>query len=162
MAFFPSLKQNFITYSKVLIAFLKFTSCDNHALMGGGYSNCCCSCSFEREIIKICQSSHKMYSNKEFSWVYNNLKCLYKKTLESYWMHPVIKPCKRTKKKLWNMLVTVISIVIGALRTIPKGLVKVGNWMTSRYHSNYNIVKIVQNTEIGPGDLRGIHWKPIS
>ena len=27
------------------------------------YSNCCCSCSFEAEIIKICQSSHKMYSN---------------------------------------------------------------------------------------------------
>ena len=27
------------------------------------YSNCCCSCSFEAEIIKIGQSSHKMYSN---------------------------------------------------------------------------------------------------
>ena len=27
------------------------------------YSNCCCSCSFELEIIKIGQSSHKMYSN---------------------------------------------------------------------------------------------------
>ena len=27
------------------------------------YSNCCCNCSFETEIIKICQSSHKMYSN---------------------------------------------------------------------------------------------------
>ena len=30
----------------------------------GVYSNCCCSCSFEAEIIKIGQSSHKMYSNK--------------------------------------------------------------------------------------------------
>ena len=28
------------------------------------YSNCCCSCSFKHEIIKICQSSHKIYSNK--------------------------------------------------------------------------------------------------
>ena len=28
------------------------------------YSNSCCSCSFESEIIKIGQSSHKMYSNK--------------------------------------------------------------------------------------------------
>ena len=28
------------------------------------YSNCCCSCWFEAEIIKIGQSSHKMYSNK--------------------------------------------------------------------------------------------------
>ena len=27
------------------------------------YSYCCCSCSFEPEIIKIGQSSHKMYSN---------------------------------------------------------------------------------------------------
>ena len=27
------------------------------------YSNCCCSCSFEPEIIKIVQLSHKMYSN---------------------------------------------------------------------------------------------------
>ena len=27
------------------------------------YSNYCCSCSFEAEIIKIGQSSHKMYSN---------------------------------------------------------------------------------------------------
>ena len=27
------------------------------------YSNCCCSCSLEPEIIKIGQSSHKLYSN---------------------------------------------------------------------------------------------------
>ena len=27
------------------------------------YSNCCCSCSLEAEIIKIGQSSHKIYSN---------------------------------------------------------------------------------------------------
>ena len=33
---FPSLKHNFIAYrsSKVLIAFLKFTSCDNQTLVG--------------------------------------------------------------------------------------------------------------------------------
>ena len=36
VAFFPSLKQNFIAYrsSTVQIAFLKFTSCDNQALVG--------------------------------------------------------------------------------------------------------------------------------
>ena len=64
MAFFPSLKHNFIAYrsSKVHIAFLKFTSCDNQALVGI-YSNCCCSCSFEPEIIKIGQSSHNMNGN---------------------------------------------------------------------------------------------------
>ena len=27
------------------------------------YSNCCCSCWFEPEIIKVVQSTHKMYSN---------------------------------------------------------------------------------------------------
>ena len=34
--FFPSLKQNFITYrsSKCRITFLKFTSCENQALVG--------------------------------------------------------------------------------------------------------------------------------
>ena len=36
VAFFLSLKQNFIAYcsSKFQIAFLKFTSCDNQALVG--------------------------------------------------------------------------------------------------------------------------------
>ena len=36
VAFFPSLKQNFIVYrsSKVQIAFLKLTSCENQALVG--------------------------------------------------------------------------------------------------------------------------------
>ena len=61
--FFASLKQNFlhIILPYVQIAFLQFTICDNQARV---YSNCCCSCWFEREIIKIGQSSHKMYSNK--------------------------------------------------------------------------------------------------
>ena len=36
VAFFPSLKHNFIAYrsSKVQIQFLKFTSCENQALVG--------------------------------------------------------------------------------------------------------------------------------
>ena len=46
----------------VQIAFLKFTSCDNQAL-SRVYSNCWYSCSFEPEIIKISQSSHKIYSD---------------------------------------------------------------------------------------------------
>ena len=34
-AFFPSLKQNLIAYrSSKVLAFLKFTSCDNQALVG--------------------------------------------------------------------------------------------------------------------------------
>ena len=43
------------------------------------YYNCCCSCSFEPEIIKIGPSSHVMYSNNsELSRVYDNFKYLYK------------------------------------------------------------------------------------
>ena len=32
------------------------------------YSNCCCRCSFESEMIKIGQSSHNMYSIVNFQW----------------------------------------------------------------------------------------------
>ena len=48
------------------------------------HSNCCCSCSFEAEIIK----------HNEFSRVYDNFKCLYKKkSLETYWKHHVSWYC---------------------------------------------------------------------
>ena len=52
-----------IVLLKCQIAFSKFTSFDNQALVRV-YSNCFCSCSFEAELIKMCQSFHKMYSNK--------------------------------------------------------------------------------------------------
>ena len=62
--FFPSLKQNFIAYRSSKVSDCIF---EIHQLWQSGfsrvYSNCCCSCSFEPEIIKIGQSSHKMYSN---------------------------------------------------------------------------------------------------
>ena len=64
VAFFPSFKQNFIAYRSSEVSDCIF---EIHQLWQSGfsrvYSNCCCSCSFEREIIKIGQSSHKMYSN---------------------------------------------------------------------------------------------------
>ena len=45
------------------------------------YSNSFCSCSFKLGIRKIGQSSHKMYSNdSKLSRVYDNFKCLYKKS----------------------------------------------------------------------------------
>ena len=63
MAFFPSLKQDFIAYSssKVLDCIFEI-----HQLWQSGFSRVysCCSCSFEAEIINLGQSSHKMYSNK--------------------------------------------------------------------------------------------------
>ena len=36
----------------------------------------------------------------------------------------VLRPCKEFEKKLWNMKVTIIPIVIGALSTVNEGLVK--------------------------------------
>ena len=61
---FPSLKHNFIAYSSSSRPDCIF---EIHQLwqsvFSRVYSNCCCSCSFEPEIIKIGQSSHKMYSN---------------------------------------------------------------------------------------------------
>ena len=57
----------------------------------------------------------------------------------------------RELKKLWNMKVTIVTIVIGALGTTPKGLL---NWRTSRDYPNDSIAKNGQNTETSPGDLR--------
>ena len=64
MAFFSSLKQNIIAYRSSKVPDRIF---EIYQLWQSGfsrvYSNCYCSCSIEAEIIKICQSSHKMYSN---------------------------------------------------------------------------------------------------
>ena len=64
VAFFPSLKQNFIAYrsSKVSDGIFEIPQVWQSGF-SWVYSNCCCSCSFEAKIIKIDQSSHKMYCN---------------------------------------------------------------------------------------------------
>ena len=91
VAFFPSLKQNFIAYSSSKVSSSPDWIFEIHQLLQSGfsrlYSNCCCSCSFEPEIIKIGQSSHKMYSNKivnfqESTTILN--ACT--KSVETYWM----------------------------------------------------------------------------
>ena len=67
VAFFPSLKHNFIAYRSSKESSRPDCIFEIHQLWQSGfsrvYSNCCCRCSFEPEIIKIGQSSHKMYSN---------------------------------------------------------------------------------------------------
>ena len=64
----------------------------------------------------------------------------------------------RELKKLWNMKVTIIPIVIGASGTVTKGLFQgtggLGSWRTSGDHPNYSIIENDQNTEKSPGDLR--------
>ena len=67
VAFFLSLKQNFISCRSSKVSSRPDCIFEIHQLWQSGfsrvYSNCCCSCSFESEIIKIGESSHKMYSN---------------------------------------------------------------------------------------------------
>ena len=67
VSFFPSLKQNFIAYRSSKVSSCPDCIFEIDQLWQSGfsrvYSNCCYSCSFEAEIIKIGQSSHKMYSN---------------------------------------------------------------------------------------------------
>ena len=65
--FFPSLKQNFIAYRSSKVSSRPDCIFEIHQQWQSGfsrvYSNCCFSCSFEAEIIKVGLSSHKMYSN---------------------------------------------------------------------------------------------------
>ena len=64
VAFFRSLKHKFIAYRSSKVSDCIF---EIHQLWQSRfiwvYSNWCCRCSFKPEIIKIGQSSHKMYSN---------------------------------------------------------------------------------------------------
>ena len=70
----------------------------------------------------------------------------------------VIKPCQRTEK-LWNMKVTVIPIIIGALGTTHKGLIRrledleIRGWAETILTID-SIVEIGQNTEKSPGHLK--------
>ena len=95
MAFFPSLKQNFIAYRSSKVSSRPDGIFEIHQLWQLGfnrvYSNSSCSCSFEAEIIKIGQSSHKMYSSNivNFQESTTILNACTKKSLETYWMHHV-------------------------------------------------------------------------
>ena len=86
-ASFPSLKQNFIAYRSSKVSDCIF---EIYQLWQSGfsrvYSNCCWSCLFESEIIKIGQSSHKMYSNNivNFQESTTILNACTKKSLDSY------------------------------------------------------------------------------
>ena len=63
----------------------------------------------------------------------------------------------RELKKVRNMKVTIVPILIAAFGTVTKGLLKktgeLGNMRTSGDHPNYCIIEIGQNTEKSNGDL---------
>ena len=64
---------------------------ESHQLLQSGfsrvYSNCCCSSSFEPEIIKIVQSSNKMDSNNVLNFQESTT---------------ILNAC--TKKKVWKLI----------------------------------------------------------
>ena len=60
---FSSLKQNFIAYRPSKVSSRPDCMIFEIHQLYRVYSNPCCMCSFEAEIIKIGQSSHKMYCN---------------------------------------------------------------------------------------------------
>ena len=84
VAFFPSLKQNFIAYRSSKVSDCIF---EIHQLWQLGYcwvySNCCSSSSFEPEIIEIGQSSHKIYSNNILNYFNDNLNACTKNLLKA-------------------------------------------------------------------------------
>ena len=88
---FPSLKQSFIAYPSSKVSSLPDYIFLIHQLWQSGfsrvYSNSCCSCSFEAEIIKIVRSSHKMYSNNILNFQESTT---------------ILNAC--TKKKVWKLI----------------------------------------------------------
>ena len=72
VAFFQSLKQNFIAYRSSKVSCCPDCIFEIHQLwqlgFGRVHSNSCCSCSFEAEIIKNGESYHKIYSNNTLNF----------------------------------------------------------------------------------------------
>ena len=105
VAFFPSLKQNFIAYRSSKVSSRPDCIFEIHQLGQSAfswvYSNSCCSYSFETEIIKIGQSSHKRYSNN----IENVQECT--TILNAH-----------TKKKLWKLIVRTSKLQVQ--RNIPR------------------------------------------
>ena len=69
----------------------------------------------------------------------------------------LLRPCKRTKNTMKNGGDTDTNCICCARnnsKRIGKGTERLGNKRTSGNHPDYSIVKIDQNTEMGPGDLR--------
>ena len=69
---FSKFKHKIIAYRSSKVSSRPDCIFEIHQLWQSGfsrvYSNCCCSCSFEAELIKIGQSSHKMYSNNRVNF----------------------------------------------------------------------------------------------
>ena len=92
---FSKFKQNFIAYRSSKVSSRPDCIFEIHLMWQSGFSrvcyNCCCSCLFVPEIIKIGQSFHKMYSHNIVNLQESTtiLNACTKKSLETYWIHHV-------------------------------------------------------------------------
>ena len=93
VAFFPSLKQNFIAYPyfKVSDCILEITSCDNQALVGY-FPIAAVAVHLNLKSEKIDQLSHKMVSNNILNFQESTtiLNASIKKSLETYWITHIV------------------------------------------------------------------------
>ena len=85
---FSKFKTEFYCISFIVTSRLHF---EIHQLWQSGfwrvYFNCCCSCSFEPEIIKIGQSSQKMYSNNKPN--FQESTTILNVCTKTIWMHHI-------------------------------------------------------------------------
>ena len=109
VAFFPSLKQNFIAYRSSKVSDCIF---EIHQLWQSGfsrvYSNSCCSWSFEPELIKIGQSSYKIYSNnilnsQESTTIFNACTKIVLKLIEFTTYYNKTRYKKKTHEMRWSV-----------------------------------------------------------
>ena len=144
VAFFPSLKQNFIAYRSSKVSSRPDYIFENPQLWQSGfsrvYSNCCCSCWFEAEIIKIGQSCHKIYSNNILNFQESTT---------------ILNACTKKSGNLLKAPRTNCDWCVwhGNWRII-KGPGGFGSWWPSGDHLNSSIIENAQNTEKSPRDLR--------
>ena len=92
VTFFPSLKHNFIAYRSSKGSDCIFEISQQwQSGFSRVYSNYCGSFWFKPEILKIGQSSHKIYSNNIVNFPESTtiLNAHTKKSLETYWMQLV-------------------------------------------------------------------------
>ena len=139
VAFFPSLKQNCIAYRCSKVSSRPDYIFEIPQLWQSGfsrvYSNSGCSCSFEAEIIKIGQSSHKMYSNKLLNF------------------QESITILNAYTKKVWKLIVCSRKYEKTAFSYLL--IIKIlGKERTRGDNPNNSIAKIGQNIEKSPGNLR--------
>ena len=126
VAFFPSLKHNFIAYRSSKVSDWIF---EIHQLWQSGfsrvYSNSWCSCRFEAEFIKIGQSSHKMYSNNILNFQESTtILNAYTKSLETNWMDHVsiASVCTQSNSFKYCYVIPIIqfcSLLIGFKHSNP-------------------------------------------